>query len=411
LVGWETVEIHRREYDASEAKALEGLRVLDMSRLVAGNMCSLQLADFGAEVVKVEHPGRGDTLRDWKDGGVSVFWKVYGRNKKSISLNLKSPESVEIIKALLPQFNVVLESFRFGYLEQIGLGPDVLHAINPDLVILRISGFGQTGPYRGRPAFGTLAEAMSGFAARNGFEDREPVLPPLAIGDMVAGLYGAMSVLVATRAREQKGAKGQVIDLSLLESIFSILGPEAAFHKITGGVRKRLGSASEAGFPRNVYPTRDGCWIAVSASTQASTESLFRAIGRADWNADEEFRTATGRAARRQEIDDAVRAHILGYDLADALDLLQQGGVAVSPIYDISQFVRDPHVVEREIVVELPDDDTDGMPMHNVLPRLSGTPGGIRTPAPAIGEHNAEIYQRIGFDTEALADLRERGVI
>src|SRR4029453_3149518 len=213
---------------------LDGIRVLDFSRLVAGNMLSLQLADFGAEVVKVETPGRGDTLRDWREAGVSVHWKVYARNKKSITLNLKSPAAPGIIGDLAAHFHVLIESFRFGYLERLGVGPAELQERNPRLVVVRVSGFGQTGPYRKRPGFGMLVEAMSGFASRNGFEDREPVLPPLAMADMIAGLYGAMATLIAVRNVEVNGGHGQVIDVSLLESIFSILGPEAAIHRLSG---------------------------------------------------------------------------------------------------------------------------------------------------------------------------------
>src|SRR5215813_6716351 len=207
-----------QEYEPGRPGPLDGVRVLDFSRLVAGNMLSLQLADFGAEVVKVETPGRGDTLRDWREGNVSVHWKVYARNKKSVTLDLKSPEAPAVILDLAERFDVLIESFRFGYLERLGVGPDALLARNPRLVVVRISGFGQTGPYRMRPGFGTLVEAMSGFASRNGFPDREPVLPPLAMADMIAGLYGAMAAVIAVRHAEN-GGRGQVIDLSLLESI------------------------------------------------------------------------------------------------------------------------------------------------------------------------------------------------
>ena len=235
----------KQGFEPGRPGPLEGVRVLDLSRLVAGNMLSLQLADFGAEVVKVETPGRGDTLRDWREAGISVHWKVYARNKKSITLNLKAPDAPAIILDLVPHFHVLIESFRFGYLERLGVGPDTLLLKNPRLVVVRVSGFGQTGPYRQRPGFGTLVEAMSGFASRNGFEDREPVLPPLAMADMIAGLSGAMATVIAIRHAEQHGGRGQVIDVSLLDSIFSILGPEAAIHKLSGRVRKRVGSASE----------------------------------------------------------------------------------------------------------------------------------------------------------------------
>src|SRR2546425_693073 len=252
--------IPKRRFDATAQGPLRGVRVLDFSRLVAGNMLSLQLADLGAEVVKVEAPGRGDTLRDWREKGLSVHWKVYARNKKSITLDLKSPDAPAIILDLVSHFDVMIESFRYRYLEKLGLGPDRLLDRNPKLVLVRVSGFGQTGPYAKRPGFGTLVEAMWGFASRNGFEDREPVLPPLAMADMIAGLYGAMAVVIAVRDVEINGGRGQVIDLSLLDSIFSILGPEAAIHRLSGKIRRRVGSASESSSPIPTCRSAGSSW-------------------------------------------------------------------------------------------------------------------------------------------------------
>jgi crotonobetainyl-CoA:carnitine CoA-transferase CaiB-like acyl-CoA transferase len=390
---------------------LRGVRVLDFSRLVAGNMLSLQLADFGAEVVKVESPGRGDTLRDWREAGVSVHWKVYARNKKSITLDLKSPEAPGIVLDLVAHFDVMIESFRFRYLERLGVGPDALLARNPKLVLVRVSGFGQTGPYAKRPGFGTLVEAMSGFAARNGFEDREPVLPPLAMADMIAGLSGAMATVIAVRNVEVNGGRGQVIDVSLLEAMVSILGPEAAIYKLSRKVRRRVGSASEGTSPRNVYATRDGGWVAISASTQAMTERLFRAIGRDDLNQDPAFRTNTERVKRREQVDAIVGGFIKQRTLAEAIAFFEQAEVTAAPVYDIGQFLEDPHVQERGIVVEAPDADMGGVPMHAVVPRLSGTPGRLRHPAPVVGQHNREIFARIGYSDERLTALVQKGVI
>lgn len=398
-------------FDPGREGPLRGVRVLDFSRLVAGNMVSLQLADFGAEVVKVEAPGRGDTLRDWRESGLSVHWKVYARNKKSITLDLKSAEAPEIILDLVRHFDVMIESFRHRYLERLGVGPDRLLEANPKLVLVRVSGFGQTGPYARRPGFGTLVEAMSGFAARNGFADREPVLPPLAMADMIAGLYGAMATVIAVRDTEVNGGKGQVIDLSLLDSIFSILGPEAAIYRLSGKIRQRVGSASESSSPRNVYATSDGGWVAISASTQAMTERLFRAIGRGDLNEDPDFKTNAERIKRREQVDAIVGGWIKQRTLAENIAFFEEAGVTAAPVYDIAQFLEDPHVQERGIVVEAPDAEMGTVPMHDVVPRLSRTPGGLRRPAPAIGEHNDEIYGRIGYSPERLAALRAQGTI
>ncbi len=403
--------LQRQRFDADLQGPLHGIRVLDFSRLVAGNMVSLQLADFGAEVVKVEAPRRGDTLRDWREKGISVHWKVYARNKKSITLDLKAPEAPDVILDLAEHFDVMIESFRFRYLERLGVGPDRLLERNPKLVLVRVSGFGQTGPYAKRPGFGTLVEAMSGFASRNGFEDREPVLPPLAMADMIAGLYGAMATVIAVRDIEVNGGRGQVIDLSLLDAMFSILGPEAAIHKLTGRIRKRVGSASEATAPRNVYATKDGGWVAISASTQAMTERLFAAIGRADLNENPDFKTNAERIKRRGEVDAIVGGWIEARTLAENIAFFEEAGVTAAPVYDIGQFLEDPHVQERGIVFEAPDDEMGEVPMHAVVPRLSRTPGGLRTPAPTVGQHNEEVYTRIGYSDERLAALRRRGVI
>ena len=403
--------LQRQRFDADLQGPLHGIRVLDFSRLVAGNMVSLQLADFGAEVVKVEAPRRGDTLRDWREKGISVHWKVYARNKKSITLDLKAPEAPDVILDLAEHFDVMIESFRFRYLERLGVGPDRLLGRNPTLVLARVSGFGQTGPYAKRPGFGTLVEAMSGFASRNGFEDREPVLPPLAMADMIAGLYGAMAIVIAIRDVEVNGGRGQVIDLSLLDAMFSILGPEAAIHKLTGRIRKRVGSASEATAPRNVYATKDGGWVAISASTQAMTERLFAAIGRADLNENPDFKTNAERIKRRPEVDAIVGGWIKERTLAENIAFFEEAGVTAAPVYDIGQFLEDPHVQERGIVFEAPDDEMGEVPMHAVVPRLSRTPGALRTPAPKVGQHNEEVYTRIGYSDERLTALRQRGVI
>jgi len=403
--------LQRQRFDADLQGPLHGIRVLDFSRLVAGNMVSLQLADFGAEVVKVEAPQSGDTLRDWREKGISVHWKVYARNKKSITLDLKAPDAPGIILDLAGHFDVMIESFRFRYLERLGVGPDRLLERSPKLVLVRVSGFGQTGPYAKRPGFGTLVEAMSGFASRNGFEDREPVLPPLALADMIAGLYGAMATVIAVRDVEVNGGRGQVIDLSLLDAIFSILGPEAAIHKLTARIRKRVGSASESTSPRNVYETKDGGWVAISASTQTMTERLFAAIGRADLNENPDFKTNSERIKRRREVDAIVGGWIKERTLAENIAFFEEAGVTAAPVYDIGQLVKDPHVQERGIVFEAPDDEMGEVPMHAIVPRLSRTPGALRTPAPKVGQHNEEVYTRIGYSDERLAALRQRGVI
>jgi crotonobetainyl-CoA:carnitine CoA-transferase CaiB-like acyl-CoA transferase len=395
-----------------EAKGpLDGIRVLDLSRLVAGNMLSLQLADFGAEVVKIEDPAKGDPLRDWRVKGISAHWKVYARNKKSVTLNLREREGKDLLLRLVASAQVFIENFRPGTLEDMGLAPARLHERNARLVIVRISGWGQDGPYRDRPGFGSLVEGMSGFAAKTGYADRPPVLPPFALADMVAGLYGASAVLVALREIEVNGGRGQVIDLPLLDPIVSILGPEAAVFKLTGAISQRLGSRSATSSPRNVFATSDGRWIAISASIQAMAERVFRAIGRPDMIEDARFRTNADRVRNAEACEAPLRDFIGRRTLADALAVFDAAEVTAAPVYDVEQFMTDPHVQAREIVVDVPDSDIGNIPMHTVVPRLSGTPGDIRMPAPELGQHNREFLGGIGFTDEELKKLRTRGVI
>jgi crotonobetainyl-CoA:carnitine CoA-transferase CaiB-like acyl-CoA transferase len=399
-----------KAFQAAARCPLDGVRVLDLSRVVAGNMVSLLLADFGAEVVKIEPPG-GDSLRDWLVAGVAANWKVYARNKKSVCLDLRKDEAKALLLRLVDTAHVFIENFRPGTLEKMGLAPDVLHARNPKLVIVRVTGWGQTGPYRHKPGFGTLAEGASGFAALNGFPDREPVLPPIQLADCTAGVYGAFATLVAVREVEVAGGRGQVIDLSLLEPLFSFMGPQAASFQASGRLRPRTGSRSTTAAPRNAYRTRDDHWVCLSASTQAMTERVFRVIGRADLIDNPRYRTNAERVQHAAELDAIIGEFIARMTLAENLDFFGRAEVTVGPIYDIAQIIEDPHVKAREMVAAYPDEEMGTVPMHCVVPRLSGTPGAIRRAAPGLGEHNAEILGALGLGAEELARLAAAGVI
>src|ERR1041385_6325129 len=403
--------VPEKSFEPEAACPLDGVRVIDLSRLVAGNAVSSQLADFGAEVIKIEDPQKGDPLRAWQTQGVSVHWKLYARNKKSVALSLREPRGRDLLLDLIASSEVLIENFRPGTLEKMGLGPGVLQARNPRLVIVRVSGWGQDGPYRDRPGFGTLVESMSGYAARTGFADREPVLPPTALADMVAGLYGAFAVMVALRRVEVEGGEGQVIDLPLLDPLFSFIATEAPIYNLTGQIRPRTGSRSETTSPRNVFRTKDGRYIGISASIQAMSERLFRAIGHPDMLQDPRFRTHTDRVQNAAETEAPIVEFIAARTLDENMAAFAAAEVTAAPVYDIDQFLADPHVLEREIVVEVPDADTGCIAMPNIIPRLSDTPGRLRLPAPRLGEHTAEILGQFGIDKATLDTLAGDGVI
>ena len=364
---------------------LAGIRVLDLSRLMAGNMLTLQLADFGAEVIKVES-AQGDTLRDWKNEGKPLWWKVYGRNKKSIALDLKDGSDRAALLKLIPQAQVVVESFRHGGMEAFGLGPTQLHELNPRLVIVRISGWGQTGPYAERPGFGTLVEAFSGFAQRNGFADRPPALPNLGLADMIAGLSGAFATLAAVREVEVRGGLGQVVDLSLLEPMIGVLGPDAAIYQHTGKLPRRLGNRAENAAPRNAYLCSDGKWMVMSGSTQRMAERVLASIGRADLARDPRFIDNAARIANVEALDELIGGFVSERTLEENLAHFGRHEVTVGPMMNVDQLMQDTHVTTRQVLVEVPDPQLGSVVMHNVFPRLSGTPGRIRTTAPEIGQ-------------------------
>lgn len=402
--------LKKRDYTPDASGPLNGVRVLDLSRLVAGNTLTQLLGDFGADVVKVEPPA-GDTLRAWNTEGVATNWKLFARSKKSLGLELRKSEAKALLLELVPTAAIFIESFRPGTLEKMCLAPERLLQANPKLVIVRISGWGQNGPYKNRPGFGTLVEGMSGFASMNGFPDREPVLPPMYLADSVAGLYGAAAVMIALREVENNGGAGQVIDLPLFDPLFAVLGPQAANYRLTGKVKERVGSGSTNSGPRNAYRTSDGFWVCLSASTQKMAERLFRSIDRADLVDDARYRTNALRVKHRDELDAIIGAFIARRTQAENVRFFEQQEVTIGPIYDISQIIVDPHVLERELIADYPDADMGSLPMHHVVPRLSGTPGSVRTPAPRLGEHNREVLAGVGISGERYAELLASGVV
>jgi len=388
---------------------LYGLRIVDMTRLAAGNMMTHMLADFGAEVIKIERPGKGDDLRRF--GEAETWWKVYARSKKSMSLNIRSEEGRKILLKLLETADVLTENFVPGTLEKWGLGPEDLWTRNENLIIARVSGWGQTGPYAHKPGFGSLIEGMSGFAAMTGWPDKPPLLPPLALADMIAGLTGFGGVLAAVIARMNGDAKGQVIDLSLFEPLFGILGPWAAAYEATGKTPHRQGNSSDVAAPRGLYPTKDGKHIAMSASMQSMWEKLAQAIGRPELIEDVKYKTSLARIENSAELDQIIADEMQSRTLDENLDYYESQGVTVGPICDISDLIDHPYIRGRGVLQDFEDKDLDRLPMHQVFPRLSDTPGTIRTPAPEIGQDNAALLSELGYDADAQDKLNERGVL
>jgi formyl-CoA transferase len=403
-------KLHTGDYQPDARGTLDGVRILDMSRLFAGNVLTQILGDFGAEVIKIEPP-EGDTLRAWKNEGVETHWKIYARNKKSLCLSLRDPRAIDIVRKLVPSAQIFIESFRPGVLEKMGLSPEALLAINPSLVIIRISGWGQDGPYAQRPGFGTVIEGVSGFAAINGFPDREPVLPPMYLADGVAGIYGASAAMIALREVEMKGGRGQVIDLPLLDPLFAILSPQTANYRLTGKVRPRTGSRSTNSSPRNAYLCSDGHYVSLSGSIQKMAERLFRAIGRPDLVDDPRFRTNADRLRHAEELDAIIGEFIGTRTQAENVSFFEAAEVTIGPIYDTPQIMADPHVIERELIADYPDAEMGRIPMHHVVPRLDGTPGSIRTAAPKLGEHNRALLGEIGIKADEYAELCKAGVL
>jgi crotonobetainyl-CoA:carnitine CoA-transferase CaiB-like acyl-CoA transferase len=406
----ERPRLRRREFDPKARGALEGVRVVDLSRLVAGNVLTKVLADHGADVVKVEPPA-GDSLRAWKVKGVETSWKVFARNKRSIGLDLRAEGAIEIVRRLARDAAMLVESFRPGVLEEMGLAPDDLLAINPRLVIVRVSGWGQTGPYRHKPGFGTLVEGYAGFGALNGFPDREPVLPPMFMADCYAGLYGASAAMIALHHANATG-QGQVVDLSLFEPMFMVVEPQMANFRLTGKVKPRTGSRSTNTAPRNTYRTKDGHWLGLSTSTQAVFVRLMRSIGRADLAEDPRFRTNSDRLQHIEELDAVVRDAVAQLTREEALAKFDADGVTIGPIMDARDLDQDAYIAGREALIEVPDPDMPGgvFPMHGEVPRLSATPGILRNAAPRLGQDNEAILAPL-LGAEEFGRLREAGVI
>lgn len=400
---------------AEDRLPLAGLTVIDCGQVIAGPTLAMLLGDFGADVIKVEAPGTGDQVRNFgkaKDG-VSLFSKLISRNKRSITLNLRDKRGQDLLCRLIEatKADVLIESFRPGTFDQWNLGYERLSKLSPGLVLVRVSGFGQEGPYRNRPGFGTLAEAMSGFADITGQADGPPTLPPFALADNFAALYGAFGVLAALRGRDERGGRGQVIDVSLLESLTAVLGIYFVEYDQLGLVPKRHGNRT-ASAPRNTYRTSDGRWVAIAASTQSIAERLFAVMGRPEILKDPRFVTNRDRVKNVEAIDEIVGEWVARHTRDELVEILVKAEVAVGPVLDVADLVSDPQLRHRKTLIKVADDELDEVLMPEVQPKLTETPGRVRRAGPPLGRDTDDILATtLGLDQKEIEALRAEKVI
>ena len=387
---------------------LAGIKVLELGTLIAGPFCGKTLADFGAEVIKVEPPGEGDPLRRWRKmrNGVSLWWHVQSRNKKSITLDLRRPEGQDIVRRLARECQVVIENFRPGALEKWNLGWERLSAENPKLVLVRISGYGQTGPYRERPGFAAIGEAMGGLRHITGFPDRPPVRPNLSVGDTLASLHGVIGALLALRS-----GKGQIVDVALYESVFNVTESLLPEFDAQGEVRQRSGSTLPGIAPSNLYPCSDGAYVLIAGNADSLYRRLMSAIGRDDLRDDPALARNDGRAAQMARIDDAIAAWTSTRTQEEILKAMEEAEVPAGRIYTAADIAADPHYAARGMIQQVLAGDGEPLKVPGIIPKLSATPGAIRSPAPKLGEHTDEVLAGLGFSAGEISALRDKKVI
>ena len=391
---------------------LAGVKVLELGTLIAGPFCGKTLADFGAEVIKVEPPGEGDPLRRWRRmrNGVSLWWQVQSRNKKSITLDLRQREGQAIVRRLARECHIVIENFRPGALEKWNLGWDELSRENPNLILVRISGYGQTGPYRERPGFAAIGEAMGGMRYITGFPDRPPVRPNLSVGDTLASLHGVIGALLALH-HVQKGNQGQVVDVALYESVFNVTESLLPEFDAQGAIRERSGSTLPGIAPSNLYPCSDGAYVLIAGNADTLYRRLMSAIGRDDLRDDPALARNDGRAAQMERIDEAIAAWTSQRTQAEVLDAMEKAEVPAGRIYTAADIAADPHYAARGMIQQVTAGDGEPLRVPGIIPKLSGSPGAIRTPAPKLGEHTEEVLGALGYSAAEIGALKQKKVI
>jgi len=391
---------------------LTGLRIIDAATLFAGPMAATLLGDFGAEVIKVEHP-RGDPVRNhgYQKDGINLWWKMLSRNKKTVTCNLSTVEGQDLMRRLIATSDVLIENFRPGTLERWNLDPNDLLETRPSLVIARVTGFGQFGPYATRPGFGTLAESMSGFAAITGEAGTPPVLPPFGLADGISGLALANAIQMCLYNRETGDGAGQIIDLAIIEPILSILGPQPTWYDQLGVVQERMGNRSVNNAPRNTYLTKDNRWVAISTSAHNVAERVMKLVGHPEVTSEPWFGTGRGRAQHADQLDAMVGGWISERSLDAVVEHFEEASAAIAPVYDITDIFNDPQYQALDSITSIDDDDLGPIRMQNLMFRLSATPGTIKWGGRGIGADNAEVYGRLGLDSDNLAALSRLGVI
>ena len=399
--------------DQTMSLPLSGLRVLELGQLIAGPFASKILAEFGADVIKIEPPKTGDPLRTWRllHEGTSVWWAAHARNKRSVTLDLRQPEGQEVIRQLAADADILIENFRPGAMEKWGLGFKDLHAINPKLIMLRVSGYGQSGPYRDRPGFGVIGEAMGGLRYLSGEPGRPPVRVGVSIGDTLSGLHGVIGVMMALRHREQQGGVGQEVDVALYESVFNMMESLLPEYSKFGVVRQPSGASMPGIVPTNAYLCRDGRYALIAGNGDSIYKRLMQAIGREDLATDPSLANNVGRAANAEGIDAAISAYTEQYPLDDVLEAMNKAGVPAGKSYDAADIAHDPHYQARDMILDATLPDGSVVQVPGIVPKLSLTPGQITRPAPELGQHTAEVLEGLGIGAAQQADWKERGII
>src|ERR687894_1743542 len=396
-------------------RPLEGVRVVEMGSLLAGPFCGQLLADFGAEVIKIEPPGKGDPMRVWgrhRKEGRTLWWPIIARNKKSITLNLREEQGQELARRLIAGADVVVENFRPGTLEKWGLGYEDLSGINSGLVMVRVSGYGQTGPYKDQAGFGSIGEAMGGIRHVTGFPDRPPPRVGISLGDSLAATFGALGAVTALYNRDVRGGKGQVVDVAIYEAVLALMESTIPEYALTGHIRGRTGAILPFVAPSNTYPTSDGDYVVIGANADTVFARFAKAIGHPEWAESERYATHNARGENQEELDERISAWTKEHAAQEVIEVMSEASAPAGKLFAAEDMLSDEHYAARQNVVEVEDPDIGPFPMQNVVPRLTETPCSVRWTGPKLGQHNDEVFKEaLGLSEEDLGGLRERGIV